>query len=129
MSLEEESNQKEEECSTAGSKIKWVDHSFMKPPRVLSELSGFDSLTCLYKNLASLAVTSCSSCSAERAMNKVKIVKASLRSTMLDDWFSALLVLAAEKDVLDSLSDNDIVDKFARCSQPLQKQLIYGFHA
>jgi len=104
---------------------KWVDHSFMKPLRVLSELSGFDNLSCMYKNLASLAVTSCS---AERAMSKVKIVKDHLRSTMLDDWFSALLVLAAEKDLLDSLSENDVVDKFARCSLSLQKQLMYSFH-
>jgi len=104
---------------------KWLEHSFIKPLRVLGELSGFNSLSCLYKNLASLAVTSCS---AERAMSRVKIVKDRLRSTMLDDWFSALLVLAAEKDLLDAINENDIIDKFASCSLPLQKQLIHGFH-
>lgn len=61
-------------------------------------------------------------------MSRVKIVKDRLRSTMLDDWFSLLLVLSTEKDLLDNLNENDIVDKFARCSLPLQKQLIHGFH-
>jgi len=46
---------------------------------------------------------------------------------MLDDWFSALLVLAAEKDLLDNINENDIIDRFAMCSLPLQKELIHGF--
>ena len=104
----------------------WVEYrpTFTKPLRVLQELSGFPNLNCLYRNLASLAVTSCS---AERAMSRVKIVKNRLRSTMLDDWFSALLVLAAEKDLLDNINENDIIDRFAMCSLPLQKELIHGF--
>ena len=60
-------------------------------------------------------------------MSRVKIVKNRLRSTMLDDWFSALLVLAAEKDLLDNINENDIIDRFAMCSLPLQKELIHGF--
>jgi hypothetical protein len=79
------------------------------------------------KNLASLAVNSCS---AERAMSKVKIVKSNSRSTkttMLDDWFSALLVLAAKNDLLDTVNENASIDKFASSSLPLQKQLFYGF--
>ena len=107
--------------SAASNKLSWIDHSFTKPLRVLTELSGFDNLSRMYTNLASLAVTSCS---AERAISKVKIVKGNLRSTMLDDWFSSLLVLAAEKDLLDSLHENEVIDKFARCSLPLQKQLL-----
>ena len=83
------------------------EHSFTKPLRVLSELSGFNSLGCMYKNLASLAVTSCS---AERAMSRVQRVKDRLRSTMVGDWFSALLILSTEKDLLDCLNENDIMD-------------------
>lgn len=123
---DDEGEQPEQENTTATpARAKWIDHSFTKPLRVLAELSGFDNLSCMYKNLASLAVTSCS---AERAMSKVKIVKGNLRSTMLDDWCSSLLVLAAEKDLLDSLHENEVIDKFARCSLPLQKQLVLGFH-
>jgi len=111
-----EGNEKEQSAQ-----VHWTEQSFVKSLRVLGELSGFDSLSCMYRNLASLAITSCST---ERAMSRVKIVKDHLQSTMLDDWFSALLVLSMEKDILDNISDNDIVDKFASCSQPLQKQLV-----
>jgi len=44
---------------------KWVDHSFMKPLRVLNEMSAYRRLQSLYRILASLAVTSSS---AERAL-------------------------------------------------------------
>lgn len=114
---EEEENEEEQTITTA---IRWIEHSFTKPLRVLCELSGFNSLSCMYTNLAS--------CSAERAMSRVQIVKDRLRSTMVDDWFSALLVLSTEKDLLDSLIESDIIDKFVRCSLPLQKLLMHGFH-
>jgi len=45
---------------------------------------------------------------------------------MLDDLFSALMVLSAEKDLLESLAIDDISKRFARCSSALQKQLVYG---
>jgi len=61
---------------------KWADNGFIKPLRVLIELSGFNNITFLYKILVSIAVTSCS---AERAMSRIRIVKNSMRSTMLDD--------------------------------------------
>jgi len=61
------------------------------------QLSGCPSVTCLYSILMSLAITSCN---AERAMSQVRIIKNRHRSTMLDDWFSALMVLSAEKDLL-----------------------------
>lgn len=120
-----EEEEVEDNAKEQSARVHWIEQSFVKPLRVVGELSGFDSLSCIYRNLSSLAITSCS---AERAMSRVKIVKDRLRSTMLDDWFSALLVLSMEKDILDSISDNDIVDKFASCSQPLQKQLMHSFH-
>jgi len=46
-----------------------------------------------------------------------------LRSTMLDDWLSALTVMSAEKDLLKSLAIHDFINRFARCSSALQKQL------
>jgi len=74
------------------------------------ELSGFPVLTWLYKIIVTLAVTSCS---AERAMSRVKIIKSRLRSTMLDDWFSSLMILASEKDLVEKLSVDNIIDSFA----------------
>jgi len=45
---------------------------------------------------------------------------------MLDDLFSALMVLSAEKDLLESLALDGLINRFARCSSALQKQLVYG---
>jgi Domain of unknown function (DUF4371) len=63
----------------------WIECGFVKPLRLLQQLSGFTTLQYVYKILVTLPVTSCS---AERTMSRVRIVKNRLRSTMLDDWFS-----------------------------------------
>jgi hypothetical protein len=106
-----------------GVQQKWADNGFSRPLRVLSELTGFPNLTYLYKILVSIAVTSCS---AERAMSRVRIIKNRMRSTMLDDWFASLMVLASEKDLLNNISVDNIIDRFAGISVPLQKQLLYN---
>ena len=72
------------------------------------------------KILATIAVTSYS---AERAMSRDKIIKNKLRSTMLDDWFSALTILASERDLVDGLNTDEITDRFALLSDKLQKYL------
>ena len=71
-------------------------------------------------HLATVAVTSCS---AECVMSRVKIIKNRLRSTMLDDWFLALTILASEHDIVDSLNSDDITGRFALSSSKLQKHL------
>jgi len=88
------------------------------------ELSGFPVLTWLYKKLVTLAVTSSG---AERAMNRVRIIKNRLRSTMLDDWFSSLMILASEKDIVDKNAVDDVIDSFAVSSAPLQKLLLRNY--
>ena len=95
--------------------------SFIKPLRAITELSGFPTLTLLYNILVSLAVTSST---AERAMSKVRIIKNRLRTTMLDDWFSSLMVIANEKDIVNSISIDNIIDSFAHLSAPLQQLLL-----
>jgi len=101
----------------------WIQCGFIKPLRVLQKLSGFTSLHYIYEVLVTLPVTSCSS---ERSMSRVRIVKNRLRSTMLDDWLSSLLCLASEKDILLNLELNDIVNRFANLSDSLWRQLIYN---
>jgi hypothetical protein len=64
------------------------------------------------------------SSSAERAMSRVKIIKNRLRSSMLDDWFSSLMILASERDILEAISADNIMDSFASNSVPLQKLLL-----
>jgi len=43
---------------------------------------------------------------------------------MLDDWFSALMILASERDILEAIPADTIIDSFASNSGPLQKLLL-----
>jgi len=78
--------------------LNWAQYDFIKPLRIIMQLSGCPSFTCLslYKILVSLATTSCS---AERAMSRVRIIKIVSVQLCYDDWFSAFMVLSAEKDL------------------------------
>ena len=42
---------------------------------------------------------------------------------MLDDWFSALTILASEHDIIDSLNSDEITGRVALSSTILQKHL------
>lgn len=101
--------------------VHWTDYSYVKPLRVIYQLSAYPMLTTLYKILSSIAVTSCS---AERTLSRVRIVKNRLRSTMQDDWFSSLTLLACERGISDSLRVEDIVDTFAGLSARLRRHLV-----
>ena len=100
---------------------KWIEHSFVKPLRVLEEISSYPHLTAMYRILASLAVTSAS---AERVLSRVRIIKNRLRTPMKDDWFAALTILASEQDVMSSISTEDIINSFSECSSRLRAYLI-----
>lgn len=74
-----------------------------------------------FQVLVTIAVTSAS---AERTMSKVKLVKNRLRSTMTDDYFSSLLIVAMEKDIADKISNERVVQRFAALSPVLAKHLL-----
>lgn len=99
----------------------WIRHTFLQPYRLLYQLSSYPTLLTVYKQLVTVAVTSAS---AERAMSKVKLVKTRLRSTMADEYFSSLMLLASEKDLADNLVSDDIINQFAAMSPVLRKYLI-----
>jgi hypothetical protein len=99
----------------------WTDYSYVKPLRVIYQLSAYPTLTTLYKILSSIAVKSCS---AERTLSHVRIIKNRLRSIMQDDWFSALPLLACERDITKSLKVEDVVDKFAGLTSALRRHLL-----
>lgn len=99
----------------------WADMSFIKPLRAITHLSGFPALSWLYTILVSLAVTSST---AERTMSRIRIIKNRLRTTMLDEWYSSLVIVANEKDILDMIPTDSIIDCFAANSAPLQKLLL-----
>ena len=99
----------------------WIRHTFLQPYRLLYQLSSYPTLLTVYKQLVTVAVTSAS---AERSMSKVKLVKTRLRSTMADEYFSSLMLLASEKDLADNLVSDDIINQFAAMSPVLRKYLI-----
>ena len=76
----------------------------------------------LYWTLVTLPVTSCS---AERALSRLKIIENRLRSTMSDEWMSDLMVLAAEKDIVFCISCDAIIDSFASLSDHLKRRLLF----
>ena len=97
-------------------------HSLIVPLTVLYELSSYTHLLRLYWTLVTLPVTSCS---AERASSRLRIIKNRLRSSMCDEWVRALMVLASEKDILATINTDDIIDSFASLNGKLKQQLLY----
>jgi hypothetical protein len=60
---------------------------------------------------ATIAFTSAKN---EQSFSKLKIVKNRLRSIMLDDRFSALMLMYCERDIMDALGDTeDLITLFA----------------
>jgi len=105
-------------CYSSNTNAVTVGCFFLLPPNFSSPQL---QLMSLYKILASLAVTSSS---AGRVLSRVRIIKNRLRTSMVDDWFSALTILATESDIMDTISIDDIVNNFAQCSQRLREHLM-----
>lgn len=125
-SSEEKSNGLSKNSKMANAKQRyldqWIKKGFIRPYRCLLNISGFPYLTMLYQIILALPATSCS---AERIMSKLKLVKNRLRSSMGDIWLSDMLVLSSEKDILKSVPNSDIIDKFALSSENRKKLLLY----
>ena len=101
---------------------KWVLQNFIIPLKACYQLSGYPHLLRLYWILCTLPVTSCS---AERALSKLRIIKNRMRSTMCDARMKTLMILASEKDILASTKIDEIIDNFAHLSDRLAKQLLF----
>jgi hypothetical protein len=106
----------EEEETIDNDKL-WKRNNFIHPYRVLLEMSGFSNLRSVYKVLLTLPITNTS---AERSMSRVRLIKNRLRTTMSDDWFSGLMILSSEKDIVECLTAEDITKEFANLSIPLK---------
>lgn len=100
----------------------WMKQGFIRPYRCIVQLSSFPNLTVMYRILLSLAATSCS---AERTMSRLKIVKNRLRSSMGDKWLSSLLILASEKDIFKAIPNDDIINQFALTTSRRKQLLLY----
>ena len=120
--LKSEDSEEEEPEDKKKNKMRFfILRDFIKPFRLLVQLSQYHELFMLYKILITLAVTSCS---AERAFSKEKIIKNPLRSSMLDDWTSAMMILASEVDILDGITNEEIINRFAESSRAYSSALL-----
>ena len=106
----------DDDCQTAGTRA-----SFLVPLRILCCMSAYPNLLVLYKILLSLPI---SNCSAERSMSRLKLIKTRLRSTMSDEMLHDLMILSSEKDILDNLDIDVIINRFANTSVQLSRYLI-----
>lgn len=106
----------DDDCQTAG-----IRASFLVPLRILCCMSAYPNLLVLYKILLSLPI---SNCSAERSMSRLKLIKTRLRSTMSDEKLNDLMILSSEKDILDNLDIDVIINRFANTSVQLSRYLI-----
>ena len=44
---------------------------------------------------------------------------------MKDEWMNALMIIASEKDLLSSIKNDVIIDKFASLSVELKRHLVH----
>ena len=103
-------------------KNRWMLHNFIIPLKACYQLSGYPHLLRLYWILCTLPA---SSCSAERALSRLRIIKNRLRSTMCDEWMKSLMVLTSEKDILRTFTNDEIIDNYVVLSDRLQQQLLF----
>lgn len=101
---------------------KWRLYNYLSPLQACYHLTGYPHLLRLYWILVTLPVTSCS---AERALSRLRIIKNRLRSSMSDDWMNALMIIASEQDLMSRINNDTIVDKFASFSNVLKEQLVH----
>ncbi|KAL8058496.1 hypothetical protein ABFX02_03G022400 [Erythranthe guttata] len=70
----------------------------------------FPNVMVAYRKLLTILVTVAS---AERSFSKLKLLKSYLRSTMAQERLNALTILCIEKNMLESISYDSIIDDFA----------------
>ena len=74
------------------------------------DVRGFLNLWVAYHILLTIPVTIFS---AERSFSKLKLIKTYLRTTLSQERLSGLAMISIEKEYLDMLEYDDIIDEFA----------------
>ncbi|KAF0703227.1 zinc finger MYM-type protein 6-like, partial [Aphis craccivora] len=75
----------------------------------ISENASYSSLFLAYKYILTLSI---SQVSCERSFSKLKYIKNRLRSTLSSSHLEQLMIICTEKDILNQLENNTIIDKF-----------------
>ena len=84
-------------------------------------LDAFSELCKLYSIAVAIPV---SSCTAERSFSALKRVKTRLRSTVVQERLEGLMLIAVEKKLLMSISNEAIVQQLAQSSSELSRALL-----
>uniref|UniRef100_A0A8I6X5E4 HAT C-terminal dimerisation domain-containing protein n=1 Tax=Hordeum vulgare subsp. vulgare TaxID=112509 RepID=A0A8I6X5E4_HORVV len=91
----------------------------MSAPEILQFLTAVDcypNVSVVYRILLTVPVTVAS---AERSFSKLKLLKNCLRSTMLQDRLNGLAMCCIEKDVLDKIDLDTLINDFASRNGPI----------
>jgi hypothetical protein len=87
--------------------------SLMSAPEILKFVMDADcypNVSVAYRILLTVPVTVAS---AERSFSKLKLLKNYLRSTMSQERLNGLAMCTIEKDILDTINLNTVLDDFA----------------
>lgn len=87
---------------------------------IKDDISCYGEVKKLMEIALSLPLTSCS---AERAFSKLKLIKTRLRSTMGQERLQSLMLMSVESDILTNLNTNLLVREFAD-SAPRKMDLV-----
>jgi hypothetical protein len=85
----------------------------MSAPEILRFVSNVDcypNISVAYRILLTAPVTAAS---AERSFSKLKLLKNYLRSTMLQQRLNGLAICSIEKDILDNINLDSVINDFA----------------
>ena len=81
----------------------------------------YPNLTAAYKYLLTLSITQVS---CERSFSTLKYIFNRLRSSLSQDHIDAFMLMAVEKEILYSLSNEEIIDCVAKSSKLLRSFLM-----
>uniref|UniRef100_A0A8I6Y0L4 HAT C-terminal dimerisation domain-containing protein n=1 Tax=Hordeum vulgare subsp. vulgare TaxID=112509 RepID=A0A8I6Y0L4_HORVV len=91
----------------------------MSAPEILQFVTAIDcypNVSVAYRILLTVPVTVAS---AERSFSKLKLLKNCLRSTMLQDRLNGLAMCCIEKDVLEKIDLDTLINDFASRNGPI----------
>lgn len=75
----------------------------------------------VYKHLLTIPLTQVS---CERAFSKLKLIKTRLRSKLTNENLEAFMIMQSEKDFLNAVDPEMIIDKLCESSSEMRRLLI-----
>ena len=123
-----ESESEDEEVQSGGERLKEirVTLSYHRALKILANPSFHlvDAYPTLYVAYGKILAIPMTSCTPERSFSVVKRVKTRLRSTMEQERLESLVLMAIEKNIVEKLDRDKIIDTLGCTSIELSKLLI-----